>query len=182
MLYSIFGLLRYSYTGGKFGHTYRGLLFRKVAYTRYDLPWLLYTIQWGVMKCMQLHDSFHLQGTVCTYKSNFNFNWDHDNQKKSTRPATVMIRYYYYHRYGLKAGWQRNRGSIPGRRMRFSLLHSVQTGTGTQPASYPMGTGGSFPGGKVAGAWSWPLTFIYCRGQEWWAKPPLPQTSTWRVA
>jgi len=28
------------------------------------------------------------------------------------------------------------------------------------PASYPMGTGDSFPGSKVAGVWSWPLTHI----------------------
>jgi hypothetical protein len=34
----------------------------------------------------------------------------------------------------------------------FSLHHSVQTGSGAQPASYPMGTKGSFPGNKVAGA------------------------------
>jgi hypothetical protein len=40
----------------------------------------------------------------------------------------------------------------------FPLLHSVQTDSGTHPASYPMGTGGSFPGGKAVGAWSWPLT------------------------
>jgi hypothetical protein len=33
--------------------------------------------------------------------------------------------------------------------------------------SYPVGTGGSFPRGKAAGAWSWPLTSIWCRGQEW---------------
>jgi hypothetical protein len=26
------------------------------------------------------------------------------------------------------------------------------------PPSYPMGTGGSFPGDKAAGTWSWPLT------------------------
>jgi hypothetical protein len=30
------------------------------------------------------------------------------------------------------------------------LLHRVQTGPGAHPASYPMGTGGSFPGGKTA--------------------------------
>jgi hypothetical protein len=30
----------------------------------------------------------------------------------------------------------------------------------SHPASYPMGTRGSFPGGKAAGAWSWPLTSI----------------------
>jgi hypothetical protein len=34
----------------------------------------------------------------------------------------------------------------------FSLLHVVQTGSGDYPASSPMGTGGSFPGGKAGGA------------------------------
>jgi hypothetical protein len=33
----------------------------------------------------------------------------------------------------------------------FSLLHSVQTSSGAHPASYPMVTEGSFPGGKAAG-------------------------------
>jgi hypothetical protein len=33
----------------------------------------------------------------------------------------------------------------------FSLLHVVQTGSGAHTASFPMGTGGSFPGGKAAG-------------------------------
>jgi hypothetical protein len=34
----------------------------------------------------------------------------------------------------------------------FSLRHRVQNGSGARPASYLMGTGGSFPGGKAAGA------------------------------
>jgi hypothetical protein len=42
----------------------------------------------------------------------------------------------------------------------ISLRHHVHTGSGTHPASYPMGTGVSFPGGKAAGAWSIPLTSI----------------------
>jgi hypothetical protein len=50
------------------------------------------------------------------------------------------------------------RGSIPGRSSIFS--HSVQTGSGAHPVCYPMGTGGSFPLGKAAEAWSWPLTSI----------------------
>jgi hypothetical protein len=29
---------------------------------------------------------------------------------------------------------------------------------GVHPTSYPVGTRGSFPGGKAAGVWSWPLT------------------------
>jgi hypothetical protein len=33
----------------------------------------------------------------------------------------------------------------------FSLLHFVQTGSRAHPASYPMGTGGSFLVGKGAG-------------------------------
>jgi hypothetical protein len=40
----------------------------------------------------------------------------------------------------------------------FFLLNIVQTGSWVNPTSYPMGTGGSFPAGKAAGAWSWPLT------------------------
>jgi hypothetical protein len=32
----------------------------------------------------------------------------------------------------------------------FSLHHHVQNGSAAHPASYPMGTRGNFPGGKVA--------------------------------
>jgi hypothetical protein len=42
----------------------------------------------------------------------------------------------------------------------FSLHHRIQNGSGAHPASYTMGTRGSFPGGKAAGAWSWPLASI----------------------
>jgi hypothetical protein len=34
----------------------------------------------------------------------------------------------------------------------FSLHHRVQNGSGPHPATYPMGTRGSFPGDKAAGA------------------------------
>jgi hypothetical protein len=58
----------------------------------------------------------------------------------------------------------------------FSLNHRVQNGSGAHPASYPMGTRSSFPGGKAAGAWSWPLTSISCPGQRMsGAIPPLAQ-------
>jgi len=46
----------------------------------------------------------------------------------------------------------------------FSLWHRIQTGSGAHPASYQMITGVSFPRDKAAGAWSWPLTSILCRG------------------
>jgi hypothetical protein len=43
-------------------------------------------------------------------------------------------------------GWSSSPGSVR------NFLHVVQTGPGAHPASYPMGTGGSFSGGKAAGA------------------------------
>jgi hypothetical protein len=48
-----------------------------------------------------------------------------------------------------------NRGSrvrFPAGAGNFSLHHGVQNGSGAHPASYPMGTRGSFPGDEVAGA------------------------------
>jgi len=48
-----------------------------------------------------------------------------------------------------------DRGSrvrFPAEAGNFSLHHRVQNGSGAHPASYLMGTGGSFPGGKAAGA------------------------------
>jgi hypothetical protein len=40
---------------------------------------------------------------------------------------------------------------FPARAGNFSLLHHVHTGSGVHLVSYPMGTEGSFPGGKAAG-------------------------------
>jgi len=45
-----------------------------------------------------------------------------------------------------------DQGSISGMGKELSLHNHVQTGSGTHPASYPMGTGYSFPGSKAAGA------------------------------
>jgi hypothetical protein len=42
-------------------------------------------------------------------------------------------------------------GSIPDSAKFFSP-HSAQNCSGAHPASYPMGTGDDFPGGKAAGA------------------------------
>jgi hypothetical protein len=56
------------------------------------------------------------------------------------------------------------------------LHHRVQTGSGVHPASYPMGTRGSFPGGKAAEVWSWPHTSAYCRDQKnAWSYTSTPQ-------
>jgi hypothetical protein len=46
----------------------------------------------------------------------------------------------------IRAGRPKGRSSIR------SMLHVVQTGSGAHPASYPMGTESSVPGGKAAEA------------------------------
>jgi hypothetical protein len=50
--------------------------------------------------------------------------------------------------------------------IKHSCTCRVQTGSGGHLDSYPIGTRSSFHGGKAAGAWSWPLASIYCRGWE----------------
>jgi hypothetical protein len=80
-----------------------------------------------------------------------------------------------------RAGWSEVR--VPAGAGNFSLHYRVQTGSGAHSASYRVGTRGSFPGSKVAGAWSWPLTSIQYRGQEY-VELYLHShnTSPWRVA
>jgi hypothetical protein len=48
---------------------------------------------------------------------------------------------------GIATGWTTG-VRLPTGTRDFSLLYSVQTGSEAHPASYPMGIGGSFPGGK----------------------------------
>jgi hypothetical protein len=52
--------------------------------------------------------------------------------------------------YGLDDRGSRVR--LPAGTGNFSLHHRVQNGSGAHPDSYPMGSRGSFPGGKAAGA------------------------------
>jgi hypothetical protein len=52
--------------------------------------------------------------------------------------------------YGLDDRGSRVR--FPAGNGNFSLHHRVQKGSGPHPASYPMGTRGSFRAGKAAGA------------------------------
>jgi hypothetical protein len=52
--------------------------------------------------------------------------------------------------YGLDD--RNSRVRFPAGAGNFSLHHRVQNGSGAHPTSYPMGTRGSFPGGKAAAA------------------------------
>jgi len=58
----------------------------------------------------------------------------------------------------LRAGRPKQRGSMSGRSKRLYFHQNVQIGSEAHPASYSVGTGGSFPGCKTVGAWSWKLT------------------------
>jgi hypothetical protein len=59
------------------------------------------------------------------------------------------------HRVGIALGYRlHNRGSklrFPAEAGNFSLHHRVQNDSGAHPASHPLGTRGSFPGGKAGG-------------------------------
>jgi hypothetical protein len=68
-----------------------------------------------------------------------------------------------------------NGSRVPVGAGNFSPHHRVQTGSEAHPASYPMGSSGSFPGYKAAGAWSWPLISIVPRSIIRGAVPPLLQ-------
>jgi hypothetical protein len=59
---------------------------------------------------------------------------------------------------GLRAWWSDVRVPVGARN--FPPHHRIQTGYGAHPASYPMGSTGSFLGDKAAVAWRWPLTSI----------------------
>jgi hypothetical protein len=53
----------------------------------------------------------------------------------------------------LATGWTSRGSELESRwGQEFSLLHSVQIGSWANPASYPMGTGGSFSWGNAGGA------------------------------
>jgi hypothetical protein len=72
--------------------------------------------------------------------------------------------------------WLDGPGLIPGS-ARFSLVHSVETDSGPHPASYPMATVGSFPGGGGVKLMTVPSSAMVKYGG---AMPSLPHISSWR--
>jgi len=91
----------------------------------------------------------------------------------------VHIDFKYLNSYFYRS----SRVRFPAEAGNFSPHHSVQSGSGAHPASYPMGIRGCFHGGKAAGEWSWPPNPISCRGQRVsGAISPLPNTPSWRGA
>jgi hypothetical protein len=64
----------------------------------------------------------------------------------------------------------------------FSLLHSVQAGSGAHTASYPMGIGGSFTGGKRQGREADRSPPSSAEVKNGGAIPPLPTCLQWHSA
>jgi hypothetical protein len=73
----------------------------------------------------------------------------HDTASPRRRPGFEI---YFSLIIGLRTGRSGSYGRFPAGVGNFSLHHRVQNGSGAHPASYPMGSGGSFPGGEAAGA------------------------------
>jgi hypothetical protein len=102
--------------------------------------------------------------------------WFLSKEQLSLAPLALPPHFlkFCWYSAGLRAGWSAVR--VPKGVGNFSLHHHVHTGSWAHPVSYPMGTRGSFPGGKATGAWSWSLTSTWCRGQRMsGAIHPLPQ-------
>jgi hypothetical protein len=72
---------------------------------------------------------------------------------------------------GLRVWWSGVR--VPGGAGYYSLHHRVQAGSVTHRASYLMGIRGSLPGGKAAGAWSWPLTSEVTKAWSYTSTPSI---------
>jgi hypothetical protein len=77
----------------------------------------------------------------------------HSNYVLNSRSQYFGVGIAQWYSAGLRVGWSGVR--VPAWARNFSLHHRVQTGCGAHPASYKMGSRGSFPGGEAAGAWSW---------------------------
>jgi hypothetical protein len=101
-------------------------------------------------------------------------------QKPTELIYTVIVQSVKRLSYGLDDRGSRVR--FPTSAGNFSLHHCIQNDSGAHPDSYPMDTRDSFSVSKAAGAWSWQLTSIQCRGQRMCrAILPFPQYAfmTW---
>jgi hypothetical protein len=79
-------------------------------------------------------------------------------QKFNSYTTYIGARIAQWYSAGLRARWSGVR--VPAGSGNFSLHSCVQTGFGAHPASYPIGTRGSFPGRKAAGTWSWQFNLV----------------------
>jgi hypothetical protein len=107
---------------------------------------------WAAFQDFKIHLQSHYQSTLCklcSWKTLFN------DPKRSQGTHKVHTQNIFCFLQAICTCIATVQAWIP---VEFSLLQIAQTGSEVHPTSYRMGTGGSFPGGKAAGALSWPLT------------------------
>jgi hypothetical protein len=78
--------------------------------------------------------------------------------------------------------WLDGRVSIPGSGKRFYSTPQRPDRLWAHPSTSPMGTGGSFPGGKAAGREADHSPLSSAEVKNGGAVPPLPHTSSWHGA
>jgi hypothetical protein len=88
--------------------------------------------------------------------------------------AILNLKQYYFWRR-LAREWKTEGSEFESRwGQKFSLLLVVQTGSGAHSASYPIGTGASFPAGKSDGPWSWHSPSISAEIKKSWIYTSAP--------
>jgi hypothetical protein len=123
-------------------------------------------------ECVELyfHSPIHIRGVLLSWRTGTNLSLTFTFRKKfqgsqiwKTKGAGNCFPFSYSTEAGVAQwyitglqGWIIVVG-VPARAGNFSPHHRVQDGSGAPPASYPMDARGSFPWGKAAGAWRWPL-------------------------
>jgi hypothetical protein len=135
------------------------------SFITYDIPRLChwFKMSWGTLdvtptkyltrKCLT-HDTFSPSPGTTDYLKPWQL------QLSVFLPITHKRKPGWRSRYSdwLRAGRPRGLSSNPGRVKNFLFSTSSRPVLGPTQASYSMGARGSFPGGKAARAWSWPLT------------------------
>jgi hypothetical protein len=106
-----------------------------------DFLWALHNELFNCSK-----NSSHNQATLL--KTNFNSILPFGFSLPKWREPGQLSRYSDWLRAGRPGGVA---VKSPGRVKKFSLLHTVQTGSGVHPTSYKIGTGGSYLGVKRQG-------------------------------
>jgi hypothetical protein len=104
--------------------------------------------------------------------------WEEGNCKKGKGSRTWKKKIYKEKTIKAEKGSRKRTSGIAGRRgwkkrkvrddggrrmMNMTCKHKMKL----HPATCPVGARDSFPGGEAARAWSWPLTAIWCRVQEY---------------
>jgi hypothetical protein len=120
-----------------------------------------FVIRWGkkvrVSEYISLENLFVISKTQ-NLQFDLHFTWFGYDVLRDSSAGTALG-------YGLDDRGSRVR--FPARAGNFSLHLRVQNCSGAHPGSYTMGKRGSFPGGKAAGAWSWPLNPSSAEVKEW---------------